>query len=70
MTGVFTAAVFVNEDSFFTPLTPLATEDRRVRVVANGTEVYSAGSVEGTTIATNATVPSTGWTVYIARDAS
>jgi signal transduction histidine kinase len=70
VTGVFTAAVFVNEDSFFAPLTPLATEDRQVRVVANDTEVYSAGSVEGTTIATNATVPSTGWTVYIARDAS
>lgn len=70
MTGVFTAAVFVNEDTFFAPLTPLATEDRRVRVVANGTEVYSQGSVTGDTIGTNATVPSTGWTVYIARDAS
>jgi signal transduction histidine kinase len=68
--AIFTAAVFVNKKSFFNPLTPLSTDDRRVRVVANGTEVYRAGAVSGAAITTNATVPSTGWTVYIARDAS
>jgi signal transduction histidine kinase len=68
--AIFTAAVTLNRQSFFNPLTPLATSERQVRVVADDTEVYSEGTVTGGRITSQATVEATGWTVYIARDAS
>jgi signal transduction histidine kinase len=67
---VFVAAVTLNRQSFFGPLTPLATSERAVRVVADGQEVYTDGQTTGAVIQRSATVEGTGWTVYVARDAS
>ena len=68
--AVFVAAVTLNRQSFFGPLTPLATSERAVRVVADGQEVYADGQTSGGVIQGQATVEDTGWTVYVARDAS
>ncbi|MEZ3114693.1 sensor histidine kinase [Halobaculum sp. MBLA0147] len=70
MEGMFVAAVTLNRQSFFNPLTPLAGSEREVRVVADGTQVYGAGTATGSQITERATVESTGWQVYVARDAS
>ncbi len=68
--AVFVAAVTLNRQSFFNPLTPLATSEREVRVVADGETVYTDGTATGSVITGQATVAETGWTVYVTRDAA
>ena len=68
--AVFVAAVTLNRQSFFNPLTPLATSEREVRVVADGETVYTDGTAGDAVITGQATVEETGWTVYVTRDAA
>ena len=66
--AVLATSIYIDRSTFFGTLAPISTTDQRVSVRSGSTTLYRSGGGFDDAIVGSSTVPSTGWTVTVARD--
>lgn len=68
--GVFAAALYLNENTLFDAVRPLQTSKQSIRITDGSTVLLPEEQRFQQRITESATVPGSGWTVTVSRDAS